>query len=113
MFHARQVTMGDIMTDGKYRQVEKKLRKAIKDPPLIECPEAVRERIEQAIQKSIVLPLRSKRKPKSSGSFPAPESPPVWAIGMFGSVWCDIDVAGTTFRVAFYNQGMVAESLSA
>lgn len=89
-----------ILTNAGYRQIEKRLRLTIRKPSIVSDP-AIRDQIEAVIQKSVVLPLGSNRRPKSSASNPVPESPAVWVIGAFGSVWADTMIDGKVYRIAF------------
>jgi hypothetical protein len=55
------------------------------------------------IAESTVPRLGAKKRSKSSAL--APRAGTIWAIGGFGSIWLDIEVAGSLWRVAFNPNG--------
>lgn len=56
----------------------------------------VQRRLSQEISRSICVETPG---PKTTALHPFPENPPKWAIGIFGSVWCDFLIDNKLIRV--------------
>lgn len=89
------------MTDEKHKRIDAVLRNLVTSDFRLHVdasiPSGVAPQIVAAIKRSKVGPV-----PKSSGMFPVPENPPIWVVGLFGSVWTDIMVDGRIIRVCWY-----------
>ena len=100
------------MTNELHRKINAELKRMIGNPAVMIKVRKHRvkhqRQISEALQRSIVLPLGSTRAPKSSALVPVPENPPVWVVGSFGSVWCDIKIEGEVLRVGYdYDGGFI------
>ncbi len=92
------------VTKEKAAEVCKILRKAIRTftnlraTPYLKDTKLPGREIFQAIKRSRVMGLDE----NVPGSANHPVASDMWHIGTFGSVWLDVGIGNTTYRVAFY-----------
>ena len=93
--------MISMMTDGRYRMIAKKLKRDIRQRrgSLAISPSDPVAAIRDAISNSRVPKLGAEGPP---GTAMFPVASRYWHIGCFGSVWLDVAVQGTLYRVSYY-----------
>jgi hypothetical protein len=96
----------ELMTNKRHRRIAERLRWICSGPfniraltPDVEIPDGVGAALGAAVKRSKQVPTGHEH--PAGGSALNPIASDYWYIGVFGSVWLDVQVGDQIYRVAF------------